>query len=474
MGSAAGQPDRPLRVAIVGSGPSGFYAAESLFRRDGLRVTVDLFDRLPTPYGLVRYGVAPDHQKMKAVTRAYEKTAAREGFRFLGNVELGTDLQVEDLLRHYDQVVYAFGSETDRKLGIPGEDLPGSFSSTSFVGWYNGHPDYRDLNPDLSHPRAAVFGVGNVAMDVARVLLRSTDELAETDIADYALDALRESAVREVVLIGRRGAAEAAFTPKELEELADLEGVDLVADPEQVRYSDDEVAALDTNARKNVEHLLEYAARGTGEHDRKAHIRFLISPVKFAEAPDGLRLTLEHNRLEPGDRGPRAVGTGRTEELDVGLVFRAVGYRGAPVKGVPFHEAWGIIPNEDGRVTEMNGTVREREYVVGWAKRGPTGLIGTNKNDSAATVDLMLEDLRKPGAEPAGPEALSRLLEERGVRAVSFDDWKLLDEWEVSQGEASGRVRRKVLGVDGMLAAIDDLGAVRSGGPLPEPPAAGG
>jgi ferredoxin--NADP+ reductase len=462
-----GTPERPLRVVIVGSGPSGFYAAEALFRRTDLAVRVDMLDRLPTPYGLVRYGVAPDHQKMKAVIKTYEKTASRPDFRFFGHVELGRDVTVDDLRRHYDQIVYAVGSGADKRLGVPGEDLRNSLSSTALVGWYNGHPDHRDLDVDLAVEKVAVFGVGNVAMDVVRVLLRRVEELAPTDIADYALDALRHTnRIREVYLIGRRGASQAAFTPKEIEEVGKLAGVDLVVDPAQVDRGDPTLEK-GSPALKNVEYLAAKAAEGEGRNERKVRLRFLASPVELlGEEGHVTGVRIESNRLEPDGRGGlRAKGTGETELLQVGMVVRAIGYRGGPIPGVPFHDAWGIIPNDEGRVTSSDGAPIPGEYVVGWSKRGPSGLIGTNKADSQATVDKMLEDLGSRdgagGTVSSGGERgdLLNLLEQRGVRYVTFDDWKLLDAIEVERGAARGRVREKVLGVEEALEAIREAKA---------------
>ncbi|HMB71549.1 MAG TPA: FAD-dependent oxidoreductase [bacterium] len=463
MSETLGTPARPLRVAVVGSGPSGFYAAEALFRREGLEVRVDVFDRLPTPYGLVRYGVAPDHQKMKAVIRAYEKTASRPGFRYFGHVELGKDLSVEELHAHYDQIIYAMGAETDKRLGIPGEDLEGSLSSTAFVGWYNGHPNHESLEVDLGCRRVAVIGIGNVAMDVVRVLLRKPEELAETDIADYSLEAIRRSPIREIYLLGRRGAGQAAFTPKEIEEVGKLEGVDLVVDPAQAGEAELEGLEPGTPEYKNVEYLRAKAAEGEGSHERKVRLILLASPVEILGADGRVTgLRYEKNTLVDNGRGGlKAQGTGETAELEVGLVIRAVGYRGLRVPGVPFHEAWGIIPNEEGRVRGEDGSPRTAEYVVGWAKRGPSGLIGTNKGDSAATVEKMIEDL--PSTEPAphgGEDAATiRLLEDRGVEWVSFEDWKLLDRLETERGEARGRVREKILGVEGAMAALREAKA---------------
>jgi ferredoxin--NADP+ reductase len=445
-------------VAIIGSGPSGFYAAESLFRREGLHVRVDMFDRLPTPFGLVRYGVAPDHQKMKAVIRVYEKTAAHPAFRFFGNVQLGRDVTVADLHRHYDQIVYAYGSETDRRLGVPGEDLEGVHGATAFVGWYNGHPDYRELRFDLSTESVAVFGVGNVAMDVARVLLRGSEELASTDIADYALDALRASRVREVMLFGRRGAAQAAFSPKEIEEVGELDGVDLVVEARDLDLdeADEQLVATDTNVRKNVEYLRSRVGASL-RNERAVRLRFLASPVEIVgEEGRVTGVRVERNRLVRDESGwARAEGTGEFEVVPAGLVLRAIGYRGVPVPGVPFDERRGIVSNRDGRVTEPTaGTSIAGEYVVGWAKRGPTGLIGTNRGCSADTVARMLEDLPSLPTDAERPD-IEALLRERGVAWVSFDAWRVLDRVELERGSQRGKVRDKLSMLDDMLAAID-------------------
>ncbi|MCB9889389.1 MAG: FAD-dependent oxidoreductase [Planctomycetes bacterium] len=461
-----GTPSRPLRVAVIGSGPSGFYAVEALFKVGDLVVRCDVFDRLPTPYGLVRGGVAPDHQKIKSVTRIYDKIAAHPGFRFLGNVKLGRDLQVEDLAAHYDQIVYAVGNESARELGIPGEDLEGVCSATEFVFWYNGHPDYRECEFDLSRTRrVAVVGNGNVAMDVCRVLIQDPERLAETDIADHALDVLRNSAVREVVLLGRRGPAQAAFSPKEIKEVAELEGVDLEIDPESVELDDVTKAWLaggdaPKSAEKNLAFLAEVAARGPGSNERKVHSRFLVSPVELVG--EGGRLTrvrLQRNEIFAARDGtPRPRGLDDTFDEEVQMLFTAIGYRGIPIPGVPFDAEWGLIPNDEGRVlTARGGSIVPGQYVVGWAKRGPSGLIGTNSPDSKATVEKMVEDLRGQTADPLPEDEAERiltLLRGRGVDVVSFADWQRLDAFEQERGKALGRVRQKLVEIDAMLGAI--------------------
>ncbi len=454
-------------MAVVGSGPSGFYAAEALFRTPDLAVAVDMLDRLPAPYGLVRYGVAPDHQKMKSVIRMYEKTAAHPAFRFFGNVRLGRDVTVPELRGMYDQIVYAMGCETDRRLGVPGEDLRGSHSATEFVGWYNGHPDHRHGAYDLSVETAVVFGIGNVAMDVARVLARDPEELAPTDIAGYALDALRRSRVRDVWVIGRRGVAQAAFSPKEIEELGTLAGVDLLVDPAQLELDDATRAEVedDTNARKNVEYLEEKAEMGPAGHERRIHLLFQASPVRLVGGERVEGVEIERNALVRDERGAvKARGTGAREVIPAGLVFRAIGYHGIPVEGVPFDAKRGIVPNDDGRVLDPAGRPLPGEYVVGWAKRGPSGLIGTNRGCSAGTAAHMVADLPAGvtgGA--AGPDALASLLAGRGVRAVTFEDWKRLDRLEEERGRPLGKIRERFLSVDDMIAALaaDDAAAPR-------------
>jgi ferredoxin--NADP+ reductase len=459
--SELGTPDAPLRVAIIGSGPSGFYAAERLLSRPDLHVQVEMFDRLPTPFGLVRGGVAPDHQKIKSVTKVYDRIAAHPEFRFYGNVEIGRALAREDLLAYVHAVIYAVGAAADRRMGIPGEHLPGSHSATDFVGWYNGHPDYRCLSFDLSSERALVVGNGNVAMDVARILASTTAELTATDIADHALTALADSGVREIILLGRRGPAQAAFTPKELKELGELEGVDVIAGPREVGLDALSQAAVDAapdrNRDENIKVMAHYAERSPAGKHRRVVLRFLASPVELIGTDRVEAVRIVHNQLAPAADGslrPRA--TDRTEELPVGLVFRAIGYQGTPIPGLPFDDWNAVIPNRSGRIIDGEAQV-PREYVVGWIKRGPQGIIGTNKPDSHETVDALLEDLAS-GALPAvtvGSRAvLERLVAER-AEAVSYQDWLTLDAAEKQRGvDAGGRPRVKFTRVDQMLEAL--------------------
>jgi ferredoxin--NADP+ reductase len=460
---AIGTNEHPLRVAIVGSGPAGFYAAGHLLKSKShpdLCVQVDMFDRLPTPWGLVRAGVAPDHPNIKAVSRVYEKTAEHPEFRFYGNVELGRDLTRDDLIARYHAVVYAVGAQTDRRMGIPGEDLPGSWAATEFVAWYNGHPDYRDLEFDLSAERAVVVGNGNVATDVARMLALTRDELAQTDVADHALDVLAESNVGEIVVLGRRGPAQAAFTNPELLELGEMTDADVFVDPGDVELDPlsrafIESEAAHTTKKKNVEILTGYAGREPLGKRRRIVLRFLVSPVEIlgTDRVEGLRIA--HNELVEGDDGSlRARPTDITEELDCGLVFRSIGYQGTRIDGVPFDERSCTIPNEGGRITDRSG-----EYAVGWIKRGPTGIIGTNKRDAQETVNSILEDLdadRLPA--PADPErdSMEALLAERQPDAVSYAGWQAVDRVEREAGEPHGRPRVKLCSFEELLEAAKD------------------
>src|ERR671923_994991 len=457
--------ENPLRVAIVGSGPAGFYAAGALLKSKShpdLCVQVDMYDRLPTPWGLVRGGVAPDHPNIKAVSRVYEKTAAHPEFRFYGNVEYGRDLHHDDLAARYHAVVFAVGSQTDRRLGIPGEDLPGSWAATELVAWYNGHPDYRDLDFDLSHERAVVIGNGNVATDVARMLALTGDELATTDVADHALEVLAESRVREIAVLGRRGPAQVAFTNPELLELGEMSNADVFVDPEDVELDPLSKAFIEsdtasTTAKKNVEILTGYAAREPTGKPRRIVLRFLVSPVAILgeERVEGIRIC--HNELVADESGSiRARPTDVFEEIECGLVFRSIGYRGTPLEGLPFDERRCVIPNEGGRVVAEGGGHLTGEYVVGWIKRGPTGIIGTNKRDAQETVDLLLEDLDAGRLlEPADAErdSLEVLLAERAPDHVTYAGWEAIDRAEKSAGEPHGRPRVKLCSFEELLDA---------------------
>jgi ferredoxin--NADP+ reductase len=451
---------RPLRVAVVGSGPSGFYAAEHLHRQDDLVVQVDMFDRLPTPFGLVRGGVAPDHQNIKAVTRVYDKIAQHPGFRFYGNVEFGRELTHEDLRAYYHAVIYAVGARTDRRLGIPKEYLPGSHSASEFVGWYNAHPDFRALTFDFSGTSAIVVGNGNVAMDLARILLVPVEELRKTDIAEHSLRALADSHVREVTILGRRGPAEAAFTTKELRELGELPDCDVIVDPADLEFETAPDTAYSKTTQANLDLLREYAQRTPTGAGRRVTLRFLRSPVEIVGDDRVRGVVVAENELyqsEDGTVRPRT--TGRSETLDADLVFRAIGYQGMPLIGIPFDAARGIIPNDAGRVVDPTGDAPvSAEYVVGWIKRGPRGIIGTNKPDSQETVESLLEDLRAgmfDAHDVPDRAVLERLLGERRKDFVSYDDWHLIDMLEQERGRQAGeRPRVKFSRVEDMLSAL--------------------
>jgi ferredoxin--NADP+ reductase len=471
MPDAPGTAENPLRVAIVGSGPAGFYAAGHLLKAKDITLQVDMFDRLPTPWGLVRGGVAPDHPNIKAVSRVYEKTAAHPEFRFYGNVEFGTDLPHDEMVSRYHAVIYAVGAQTDRQMGIPGEDLPGSWAATELVAWYNGHPDYRDLEFDLSSERAVVIGNGNVAMDVTRMLASDPDELAKTDVADHALEVLRESGVKEVVVLGRRGPAQAAFTNPELLELSEMTDADVLVDPadcELDRLSAESIEGEGhLTARKNVEILRDYASRDPQDRSRRIVLRFLVSPVEILGDGKVEAVKIVRNELHPDEDGAlRPRPTEETETIPCGLVFRSIGYRGVPLPDLPFDDRQAVIPNDRGRVLEpASGDPLRGEYAVGWIKRGPTGIIGTNKRDAQETVDLLLEDAAEGRLlEPTSPdrEELAELLRER-TRLVTYDGWEAIDRAEREAGEPHGRPRVKLTSFDDLLdaAAETDPAGVR-------------
>jgi ferredoxin--NADP+ reductase len=444
---------------VIGAGPAGFYTAGHLLKQSGdgsQPVEVDMIERLPTPWGLVRSGVAPDHPKIKSVTRVYEKTAAHPRFRFFGNVELGRDISRDELAGHYHAIVYATGSPADRPLGIPGEELPGSHPATDFVGWYNGHPDYADHDFDLSAERAVVIGNGNVALDVARMLTLSHDELARTDIADHALEVLDASNVREIVVVGRRGPAQAAFTNPELLELGELADADVVVDPRELERA---LALPDPGANptsdRNVAVLRDYAGRALRGKRKRVILRFLLSPTEFIGDSVGVRsVVMARNALQATENGRlRAVPTGETESIEAGLVMRAIGYRGIALPGVAFDERSATIPNESGRVVGPEG-VHPGEYAVGWIKRGPSGVIGTNKKDAQQTVDALLEDLAADKhlqpSEP-DPESIEHLLGERVPALVTYEGWSEIDRHEQALGEPHGRPRVKLTRIDELL-----------------------
>ncbi|MFP3944519.1 MAG: FAD-dependent oxidoreductase [Alphaproteobacteria bacterium] len=456
----------PFQAAIVGSGPSGFYAAEALLR-SGENVRVDMFERLPTPFGLVRGGVAPDHPKIKKVANVYDRTARKEHFRFFGNVGIGEDVSIDDLRRAYHAVIFAYGASESRRLGIPGDDLSGSHTATEFVGWYNGHPDFTDLSFDLSHETAAVIGQGNVAADLARILLTPVEQLERTDIADHALEALRSSAVRHVHVIGRRGPAQAKFTPKELEELGQIEGCLACADPADLELNRESREELEDSknrsAVKNMELFREFARNDPCEAERTCRFRFFESPAEILGDDRVQGLALRRNRLTGEPFRQRAEGTDETRRIDCGLVFASIGYRGVPISGLPFDPDANVIPNEKGRILK-DGRPMPGLYVAGWIKRGATGLIGNNRACSTETVQQVLEDAAElKSASREGGAGILRMLQAEGVPAVSYAGWDAIDAAEREAGAACGKERRKFVRVADMLELVapPDGGGVR-------------
>ena len=440
---------RPYHVAIVGSGPSGFFAASSLLKAadgsDDIDIAVDMLEMLPTPWGLVRSGVAPDHPKIKSISKQFEKTSQDPRFRFFGNISVGEHVQADELAERYDAVVYAVGAQSDRALNIPGEDLPGSIAAVDFVGWYNAHPNFEEATPDLSGSRAVVVGNGNVALDVARILVTDPEVLGLIDIADHALESLRPCGVDEVVVIGRRGPLQTAFTTLELRELGDLDNVDVIVDPAQLEgVSDEDAAAAGKTAKQNINVLRDYAKRDPRPGHRRIVLRFMTSPIEIKGDERVEAIVLGRNELVTDDNGRvSARDTGEREELPVQLVVRSVGYRGVPTPGLPFDEKTATIPNSGGRVEGSRN-----EYVVGWIKRGPTGVIGTNKKDSQDTVDTLLADLS--AAEGLGDfpgdhaENLADWLASRQPKLVTSAHWDLIDAHERAAGEPHGRPRVKL------------------------------
>jgi ferredoxin--NADP+ reductase len=449
-------------VAIVGAGPAGAFAAACLLRARG-DVEIDLFERLPTPWGLLRGGVAPDHQEIKRLEDTFDSQTLQRGCRLFGNVEVGVDVSHAELMRHYTAVIYATGAQTDKSLGIPGEDLPGSWAATEFVAWYNGHPDYRGLEFDLSAKRAVVIGNGNVAADVTRMLTRSARELERTDVADHALEALRESRIEEVVVLGRRGPAQAAFTSSELRELGHLDEVDTRVDPAEVELdpvSRRWLAEEGTfTARKNVELLNEFAARPVQRGARRRiQLRFLRSPLEIRGNGRVAAIDIRRNeivRAEDGSLRARAVDE-ELETIECGLVLRSVGYRAVPLPDVPFDEHHWVLPNAGGRVLTPDGDPLAGVYAVGWIKRGPTGILGTNKRDAEETVSCLAEDLRG-GALPQPPnpgrEQIDALLAERKPDLVGVEGWRAIDAYELERGLTEQRPRVKLASRDELLSA---------------------
>ena len=462
--AAVGTSAPTLRVAVVGSGPAGIYTAEALVKQvsalaGGPGIEVDVLDRLPTPYGLVRYGVAPDHTSIKSIAGYLRRVLEYPRVRFLGGLRLGTDVTREALLSCYDAVVYATGAMRDRRLGVPGEDLPGSVAATDFVNWYCAHPDIDPAMFTLDAQAVAVIGVGNVAVDVARILAKTAAELRGTDVPEPVLAALEASKIREVHMIGRRGPAQAKFTTKELRELGELEGADIAVDPIEADLDafdptgeSSRLAASDRRVRGNMAVIRDWAGRLPQGRPRRLSVRFWLRPVEIMGTERVTGLRLERTRL---DESGRVVGTGEYEVLQVQMVLRSVGYQSVPLPGVPFDERSATVPNAEGRVLGADEKPRPGEYVAGWLKRGPTGVIGTNKSDAAQTVRSLLADV-EAGSRPAG-SATARLLDvlaARGIRPVSYTDWLGIDQRELELGAELGRGERvKLCGWEALNAA---------------------
>jgi len=440
-------------VAIIGSGPAGFYAADHLFKNKDYIFNVDMYDRLPTPFGLVRLGVAPDHQKIKTVTRVFDKIAQNPNFRFFGYVEFGNDINLEDLNKYYHIIIFATGAQTDRKMNIPGEQLIGSHTATEFVAWYNGNPYYKERKFDLSKEKVAIIGVGNVAVDVARILCRSEEELRKTDISEYALENLIHSKVKEVYMIGRRGPAQAAFTNPELKELGNLENADLILDNEEIEPDQITKNFLEENEDKptnrKLELLKEFSSNKETNKNRKLHIRFLLSPIEIAGSDDNSinSIKLTRNELYKSPDGSiRPKSTDEIIELDVGLVFRSIGYRGVPLPDLPFNKDWGVISNEDGRILGEDKNHIEGLYATGWIKRGPTGVIGTNKTDSGETVKCIIDDISNNkfnNPEVDDSKSIETLIKERSPNFINYEQWQKVDQSEIERGQELGRPRLK-------------------------------
>ncbi|WP_329410200.1 FAD-dependent oxidoreductase [Nocardia vinacea] len=456
-------PSRPpkelgtLRVAIIGAGPAACYAADELLRRAD--VEVEMFDRLPTPWGLVRAGVAPDHPGTKSVSSMFETAFRRDTLQYRLNVEVGKHISHQELLAHHHAVIYAVGASTDRRLNVPGEDLPGSHSATEFVAWYNGHPDYAERIFDLSGERVVILGNGNVALDVARVLTLSPDDLAKTDIADHALDALRNSNVREVVVLGRRGPLQAAYTSAEFLALGHLEGVDVIIDPAELELDSESQALLDDpdvepSLRLKYQLAQEYVAKAPNPENKRIVFRYLASPTAITGGDKVEALEFVHNELVSEDGRLVARASDRTETLPASMVLRSIGYRGVPVADLPFDERTGVVPNLSGRVV-ADGAHMPGVYVAGWIKRGPRGVIGSNRVDAQETVEQLIADFMadKLTAPQSDRAALNTLLAQRQPELVDREGWKAIDTSERTAGQASGRSRVKITTREGLIEA---------------------
>jgi NADPH-dependent glutamate synthase beta subunit-like oxidoreductase len=447
----------PLRVAVVGAGPAGIYAADALIRQDDVPVAVDLIDRLPTPFGLVRHGIAPDHPKMRAIRDTLHRSLDHPLLRFVGNVDVGVDISLDDLRRHVDAVIYTYGASVDRRLGIEGEDLPGSLAATELVAWYTGHPDADRARVEAALTAGVrsvvVIGVGNVALDVGRVLARTSPELEPTDMPQHVLDVLASMPVEEVTILGRRGPAQAAFTTQELRELAEMEGATVLVDPADLVLDPEteERASTDRNISRNLTVLRSWADHVATPGRARVRLRFFGRPVRLLGEDRVTGIEIERTAVD-GDG--RAMGTGELSVLPADLVVRSVGYRGLPLPGLPVDERSGTVPNEEGRVLR-DDRVSVGEYAAGWIKRGPSGVVGTNKHDARETVAAMLADAADGTLCSRGP--VGDLVEElvgRGLQPVLLDDWRAIDAAEVALGGTRGRARTTLHERESLLAAV--------------------
>ena len=428
-------------IAVIGSGPAGYYSAEALQKSFGENVRIDIIDRLPVPYGLIRFGVAPDHQSIKAVAKRYEKVALGNEVRFVGNVAVGRDVSVAELAALYDAMILATGAPDDRPLDIPGSDLPGVVGSAAFVGWYNGHPDFAGLAPPLTGSGAAIVGNGNVALDVARILAKTQAEFTSSDIVGHALDALEQSRIRAIHLLGRRGPHQIAMTPKELGELGHLEAAAPYVDPADLPPEADD-ALLEPGMRKSVAHLRSFAAT-TATKPKTIAFDFFAAPVAIKGDGKVERILVERTRLTDD---LRSVGTGETYAIDCGLVVSCIGYRTPPIEGVPYEHGRGRFANE-------SGVIGDGLYCVGWARRGPSGTIGTNRPDGYEVAETIAAALAEGTSDKAGRQGLDALLDSRGVDIVTFRDWQKIEAAETARARP-GAPREKFIDIAAMLGAL--------------------
>ena len=453
-----GTKQNPLIVAVVGSGPSGFYAAEALLK-SGLVVRVNLIEKLPAPFGLVRYGVAPDHPKLKTVSLLFHKIAQHPNLYYFGNVELGCDVTVEELKKTHHAVIFCNGAATDRQLGLPGEGLPGSHTATEFVAWYNGHPDYRGSEFDLTQEVAVVIGQGNVAADVCRILAKPVDELRNTDIAAHALEQLASSKVKEIHVVGRRGPAQVKFTSKELRELG--EQTNCTASVDTTGFILDEIDEHELsdksndNALKCVRHFQRFANSIDNQSSRNIIFHFLLSPRELLGTDRLERICFDRNTLHGAAFSREANANGDSAEIDAGLCFRSIGYRGSPLWDVPFDTSRGTIYNHRGRVTDESGEVVRQLYTSGWIKRGPSGIIGTNRADSVETIATLLADIGQlSGISGVTETAFDRHIRDKNIAAIDYSQWQQIDSVETASGHDVGKPREKIVSIEKMLNVL--------------------